>query len=136
MIVISAALIACGRHPVFRQKRVGYRQAEFMILKFRTLSPGRCATAPLGQSSWLQRAQDRAFAGLSHLLRQSRLDELLQLVNIVKGDMAFIGPRPLIPSDVTDAKPRGPDASTYDRVYRTGPSQWRSGAAAGGEAAA
>ncbi len=102
MIVISAALIACGRHPIFRQKRVGWRQAEFVILKFRTLSPDRCATAPLRPPSRLQWAQDRAFAGLSHLLRQSRLDELPQLVNIVKGDMAFIGPRPLIPSDVTE----------------------------------
>ena len=102
MIVISAALIACGRHPIFRQKRVGWRQAEFTILKFRTLSLNRCATAPQRPASRLQWAQDLAFAGLSHLLRQSRLDELPQLVNIVKGDMAFIGPRPLIPSDVTE----------------------------------
>jgi len=102
MIVISAALIACGRQPIFRQKRVGWRQAEFTILKFRTLSPDRRATPPHRRASRLQQAQDRAFAGLSHLLRQSRLDELPQLVNIVKGDMAFIGPRPLILSDVLE----------------------------------
>jgi lipopolysaccharide/colanic/teichoic acid biosynthesis glycosyltransferase len=102
MIVVAAALIACGRHPVFRQKRVGWRQAEFTILKFQTLCPDRGATAPQRPASRLQRAQDHAFAGLSHLLRQSRLDELPQLVNIVKGDMAFIGPRPLIPTDVTE----------------------------------
>lgn len=102
VIVISAALIACGQRPIFRQKRVGWRQAEFTILKFRTLSPGRCATPPQRPASRLQQAQDRAFAGLSHLLRQSRLDELPQLVNIVKGDMAFIGPRPLILSDVLE----------------------------------
>ena len=102
MIVISAALIACGRQPIFRQKRVGWRQAEFTILKFRTLSPDRCATPPQRPASRLQQARDRAFARLSHLLRQSRLDELPQLVNIVKGDMAFIGPRPLLLSDVLE----------------------------------
>jgi lipopolysaccharide/colanic/teichoic acid biosynthesis glycosyltransferase len=100
MIVISVALIACGRQPIFRQKRVGWRQAEFTILKFRTFSADRCATPTQPPASRLQQARDRAFAGLSHLLRQSRLDELPQLVNIVKGDMAFIGPRPLILRDV------------------------------------
>jgi lipopolysaccharide/colanic/teichoic acid biosynthesis glycosyltransferase len=98
MIIVSAALVACGRNPLFRQKRIGWRQTEFTILKFQTLAPGRSERPQ--RTSWLQRIQRLAFAALSRLLRQSRIDELPQLVNIVKGDMAFIGPRPLIPSDV------------------------------------
>ena len=124
VIVISAALIACGRHPIFRQKRVGWRQAEFTILKFRTLSPDRCATPPQRPASRLQQAQDRAFAGLSHLLRQSRLDELPQLVNAdpkrCPGDAGLAG-RAL--RDTT-------------RADRTGPGQWRPGTGSRGKAAA
>ena len=99
IVVVSAALIACGRHPLFQQKRVGRRQAEFTILKFQTLCPNRSARAP---ASRLKRIQDHAFAGLSRVLRQSRLDELPQLVNIVRGDMALIGPRPLVLNDVSE----------------------------------
>jgi len=98
MIVVAAALVACGRKPFFRQTRIGWRQTEFSIFKFQTLVPGR-SEGPQ-RTSWLQRVQRPAFAALSRLLRQSRIDELPQLVNIVKGEMAFIGPRPLIASDV------------------------------------
>lgn len=102
MIVVSATLVACGRHPLFRQKRIGWRQAPFTIFKFQTLAPDGRMSARLRSASSLQRAQHRAFAALSRLLRQSRIDELPQLVNILKGDMAFIGPRPLIASDVAE----------------------------------
>jgi lipopolysaccharide/colanic/teichoic acid biosynthesis glycosyltransferase len=101
MAVVGAALLACGREPLFRQKRVGWRQAEFTILKFKTLAPDRCISTRL-TAPWLEHLQLRAFDKLSRLLRQSRIDELPQLVNIVKGDMAFIGPRPLTADDVAE----------------------------------
>jgi lipopolysaccharide/colanic/teichoic acid biosynthesis glycosyltransferase len=101
MLIVTAALVACGQAPFFRQKRIGWHETEFTIFKFQTLSPDRGPAARFQSKSRVEKIQQRAFAALSRLLRQSRIDELPQLVNIAKGDMAFIGPRPLVVSDVT-----------------------------------
>jgi len=76
-------LISDGRPIVFRQTRTGLAERPFRILKFRTLKTDASDS-------------DRNFLG-GRLLRRTSLDELPQLFNIIKGDMSFVGPRPLLP---------------------------------------
>lgn len=76
--------------PVFyRQKRLGFRGKIFEIIKFRSMRPDAEANGPI----WAQ-SNDPRVTPLGHMLRKSRLDELPQLLNVLMGQMSFIGPRP------------------------------------------
>ncbi len=67
--------------PLFLQERVGKNRSTFIIYKFRTM-------------------KDNKITFLGKVLRATGLDELLQFINVVKGDMNFIGPRPLTQADI------------------------------------
>jgi len=103
------ALIALGirlasRGPVFfRQRRVGLHGREFRICKFRTMQPD----AEKDGARWADK-NDRRVTSFGRFLRLSRLDELPQLWNILKGDMSLIGPRPERPEFVDDLSRRIP----------------------------
>lgn len=77
---------------IFRQQRMGFRGKPFTIYKFRTMRVAEEIDDTLA-SSMTQRADSR-ITKLGNFLRRTRIDELPQLVNIVKGEMSWIGPRP------------------------------------------
>jgi sugar transferase EpsL len=98
MCGVAVAIRAVMGPPVlFRQVRVGLAGQPFTILKFRTmdLRDGRCCRAPLSCIG-TQFAPGVHMSRLGSLLRRSGIDELPQLLNILRGDMSFIGPRPLL----------------------------------------
>jgi len=76
----------------FRQTRVGRKGRHFQLLKFRTMRPGSEA---LGQITVGER--DPRITGVGLFLRRTKLDELPQLINVLRGDMSLVGPRPEVP---------------------------------------
>ncbi|MEK6274237.1 MAG: exopolysaccharide biosynthesis polyprenyl glycosylphosphotransferase [Actinomycetota bacterium] len=107
MIPVAAAiLLSLGRPLFFRQVRVGRDGRTFAMLKFRTMKPE--ADAELGDPS-LELPPDTAPGGveggdrrtpLGTFLRRTSIDELPQLINVLKGEMSLIGPRPERPEFV------------------------------------
>jgi len=75
---------------LYRQSRVGLNGRVFEIYKFRSMRNDAEAD---GKAQWARVADDR-ITRLGHFLRRSRLDELPQLLNVLKGDMSMVGPRP------------------------------------------
>ena len=91
VFLLTALLVGIfhGRPLVFRQQRPGYKGRPFFIYKFRTMTN---RLAPSGQ---LLPDADR-LTPFGRFLRASSLDELPELLNILRGDMSFVGPRPLL----------------------------------------
>jgi exopolysaccharide biosynthesis polyprenyl glycosylphosphotransferase len=101
LLAVAVAILAdSGRPIVFRQRRAGKDGAPFTMVKFRTMVPG--AHERLGELVDLQELEEPAFkirddprvTRVGRLLRRFSLDELPQLVNVLKGEMSLVGPRP------------------------------------------
>jgi lipopolysaccharide/colanic/teichoic acid biosynthesis glycosyltransferase len=93
LLAILAVLVAwrLGRPVLFRQSRIGWNEQPFTVLKFRTMRNATDASGKLLPDA-------ERLTPFGAWLRSWSLDELPQLWNIVRGDMSFIGPRPLLPA--------------------------------------
>lgn len=82
-----------SKGPVlFKQKRVGIHKRHFMIYKFRTMR----TDTPKDMPTHLLKNPEKYITGAGHFLRKTSLDELPQILNILRGDMALVGPRPAL----------------------------------------
>jgi lipopolysaccharide/colanic/teichoic acid biosynthesis glycosyltransferase len=104
VLAVAAIAIRLGsRGPaLYRQRRVGLGGAEFELLKLRTMELG---SDPVGIGTAVARDDPRV-TGAGRVLRRTSLDELPNLVNVLRGEMAIVGPRPTIPAQVDDYTPR------------------------------
>lgn len=87
-IIISILIkLEDGGPIIYKQKRVGYKNKIFTIYKFRSMNV-------MKESEELSISQNTRITKIGKFLRKTSLDELPQLINIIKGEMSFIGPRP------------------------------------------
>lgn len=89
VVLCVAAVFSSGIPVAYRQRRLGFQEREFEILKFRTMTSARDSDGRL-------LPDEERITRFGKFLRASSLDELPQLVNIFKGEMSFVGPRPLL----------------------------------------
>ncbi|MGF1636714.1 MAG: sugar transferase [Cyclobacteriaceae bacterium] len=93
MMVILLSIIVVDRHnPIFVQARSGKNGLPFNLIKFRTFKTENLKTSKQSQKI----ATDSYVTKLGHFLRALSLDELPQLINVIKSDMSLVGPRPLL----------------------------------------
>jgi len=97
LIVAIAVRISGDGTIIFRQQRAGVNGRPFILCKFRTM---RSDVDPFGESP--KSGQDPRLTRIGRLLRESSLDELPQLFNVLKGDMSLVGPRPLYVAQIAE----------------------------------
>ncbi|KIM12221.1 MAG: hypothetical protein KU38_04830 [Sulfurovum sp. FS08-3] len=89
IIVSLLIFVKMGSPILFRQKRPGYKEKIFGIYKFRTMSNEKDENGEL-------LPDEKRLIGIGKFIRSTSLDELPQLLNVLKGEMSFVGPRPLL----------------------------------------
>ncbi|WP_343517621.1 sugar transferase [Sphingomonas sp.] len=99
LLIAGAVALMLGRPVLFRQRRAGEGGRAFELVKFRSMRDLDTDSPPLPDEARL--------TPFGKLLRRSRLDELPELWNILRGEMSFVGPRPLLPETVDAMGARG-----------------------------
>jgi lipopolysaccharide/colanic/teichoic acid biosynthesis glycosyltransferase len=97
LFVILALLIRLGSpgNPIFIQERVGFRGEVFKMVKFRTMRQRAPIEEDLARrEDAMTKSDDDRITRIGRFLRNTRIDELPQIFNVLRGDMSFIGPRP------------------------------------------
>ena len=93
MVIIAIAIKSTSKGPViFKQERLGKKEKHFTVYKFRTMVDRAYEKGGLAT-----RSDDPRITKVGAFLRRTSLDELPQMINILKNDMAIIGPRPILP---------------------------------------
>jgi lipopolysaccharide/colanic/teichoic acid biosynthesis glycosyltransferase len=116
MALVAVLIMISSPGPVFfRQKRVGYGGRRFTLYKFRTMIVG--ANTAVHEGHWRRLVEanipmvkmdndDRRLIRGGLLLRAAGLDELPQIINVIRGEMSLVGPRPCLPSEYEGYQPR------------------------------
>ena len=106
LIMLTLAVKLTSRGPVFfRQPRVGRKGAGFGMFKFRSMIDGadrlkdNLRTLNEAEGGLFKISKDPRVTSVGRFLRRTSLDELPQLLNVLKGDMSLVGPRPLVPDE-------------------------------------
>jgi len=95
-LIIALLIYLEDKGPIFyKQKRIGKDRKPFLLIKFRTMKPDAETAGPIWASP-----NDQRMTKIGRLLRRTHLDELPQLINILKGDISLVGPRPERPEFV------------------------------------
>ena len=101
--VLLAASVAIwrdsGRPIFFRQMRVGLKGDVFGMFKFRSMKVDAESTGP-----YFTQANDPRITRVGAFIRRTSIDELPQLINVLRGDMSLVGPRPDVPEQRSDRK--------------------------------
>ncbi|MFZ4626597.1 MAG: sugar transferase [Rhodoferax sp.] len=92
LLVALAVLVTMGQPVLFRQTRLGLGGREFGMYKFRSMVNNAAAIGP-----YFTQDQDPRITQVGRFIRKTSIDELPQLINVLKGDMSLVGPRPDVP---------------------------------------
>ena len=107
--LISILILIYSGNPIFYiHNRCGYKYAEIKMIKFRTMHSNNGPD--------ITNYQDKRITTIGHILRKFKLDELPQLLNIIRGDMGFIGPRP----EIVRVVKKCPEYFSYLKVRKPG----------------
>lgn len=97
------------KSPFFLQKRLGKNCKSFTIFKLRSMTYNKDSFSQVSTTA-LQSVNDHRITPLGRFIRRTSIDELPQVLNIILGDMSFIGPRPILPDQLISI-----NSSFYDR---------------------
>ena len=110
MLIIAVVIKCDSKGPVlFKQRRLGKGQKGFTVYKFRTMCEYAFEKGGVASSE-----HDMRITKVGKILRKTSLDELPQMLNIIKGEMAIIGPRPILAFEFDEYKDNARYAHRYD----------------------
>ena len=110
MLIIAIVIKCESKGPaLFKQKRLGKNQKVFTVYKFRTMCDHAFEKGGVASSE-----QDSRITKVGKFLRKTSLDEIPQMINIIKGEMAIIGPRPILPFEFEEYKDNARYAHRFD----------------------
>jgi Undecaprenyl-phosphate glucose phosphotransferase len=116
LLICAVGISLSSPGPVlFRQKRVGYKGQEFDIIKFRTMYAHDVQNPQ--PTYW----QDRRVFKFGRLLRRTSFDELPQLINVLRGEMSLVGPRPHMVGQMVEGRPMIEAVNEYAGRHRVKP---------------
>jgi Undecaprenyl-phosphate glucose phosphotransferase len=118
MLLAALAVKLDSPGPIFfRQPREGFNNQRFDVLKFRSMTHDSCETDGIRQAT----KDDKRVTRVGRIIRATSIDELPQLLNVLKGDMSLVGPRPHAPSTKAAGRPFHEVVQTYAARHKVKP---------------